>query len=120
MPFGPTSVRGPPFRAARGPLLGAPDFSKVMLVRKHERAGAAGPTRMVPVWAVVAKCMSWIYLLSELFAKSRKVANSRKVESARKDNDDKKSHPPKGRGACRVLLAGVSFLKAFLLEADSL
>ena len=74
-------------------------------------------------------------LLSELFANSREVAKSRKVKqsrkvetsrkvakskSARKGNDDTTSHPPKGPGACRVLLAGVSFLKAFLLEADSL
>ena len=71
--------------------------------------------------------MSWIYLLSELFCeksnsreKSKHRENVIKVEksksrekskSARKGNDDKKSHPPKGPGACQVLLAGVSFLK---------
>ena len=63
---------------------------------------------------MVAKCVSWTYLLSELITKVEK------SKSKRKGNDDKKSHPPKGPGACRVLLAGVSFLKAFLLEADSL
>ena len=53
--------------------------------------------------AVVAKCVSWIYLALRTFCE--------KSKSARKGNDDKKSHPPKEPGACRVLLAGVSFLK---------
>ena len=41
----------------------------------------------------------------------KKSKSREKWKSARKGNDDKKSHPPKGPGACRVLLAGVSYLK---------
>ena len=45
----------------------------------HDLAMHRAPFGPCPNEPVVAKCVSWIYLLSELLAKSRKVAKSGKV-----------------------------------------
>ena len=79
----------------------------------HDLAMHRAPFGPCPNEPVVAKCVSWIYLLSELFAKSRKVVKSREkcTKSREKVRKVERVHPPKGPGACRVLLASVSYLQ---------